>query len=500
MTRAFHNESVSDSVSASGSVHRAVAERRDAGRSAAGFQALQILFGGAVFGVVATLGLGAGAETVSTETAQTAGEAAPADTGTAPAAAPRSTEATSPPSSDSPPSSEASPTTAPPPVEPAPDDGGSAPDESTESGGDSMQSSVVGGGPTTTTLTDEQRAERDRVMANLNLARAADQEIANELRSITSDANQTIEKIEAARQRIEEAEAIREQSSEQLAESGERQIDIEESLRVRAVEGYKSRSVGNTSLLFVQLPVSAALRQDQLLNEANDSTADLLEELRGLVEDRRLASLQAERAAQEAQLAEAQLQAELEAYQEQLSTQLVLKSEAERRIDDWAGELTAYAAEDAGIQNIIGERAEQVDTAINNPTTPSELGFQWPVEEARVTSEYGYRTHPVYGTRRLHAGIDLGAPRGTPISASNDGTAIFVGPRGGYGRTVMIDHGGGITTLYAHMTDYNISEGATVNRGDIVGFVGSTGTATGNHLHFEVRVNGGAVNPRGYLP
>ncbi len=354
---------------------------------------------------------------------------------------------------------------------------------------------------TPTTLSAAARQERARAVANLNLAKAADVEIAASLKAINEEANLTVEKIEAATRRIELAESIAERSQEQLAKSGEKQREIEASLMVKAVEGFKTRTVGEPGALFSESTVNEAIRQNQLLDQASSSTTELLEELRGLLEDRRLANAEAERAETDAKLAEQELQDELATLKEQQSLQLGLKAEAERRIDQWAGELTAYAKEDAAIQTLIGRNAAPapVSTAVNNPTTPSALGFQWPIQ-ARVTSEYGYRIHPIYRSRRLHAGMDLGAGRGTPIAAASDGVVIFAGTQGGYGRTVIVDHGGGVTTLYAHMSEIGSSNGQTVGRGDIVGLVGATGTATGNHLHFEVRVNGGPVNPRNYLP
>ena len=99
----------------------------------------------------------------------------------------------------------------------------------------------------------------------------------------------------------------------------------------------------------------------------------------------------------------------------------------------------------------------------------------------------------------MHTGIDYNASRGDPIAASAAGTVIFVGPFGGYGNTVIIDHGGGYTTLYAHMSSFNVSNGAGVSAGDTVGFVGSTGVSTGPHLHFEIRVNGATTDPAPFL-
>lgn len=368
--------------------------------------------------------------------------------------------------------------------------------------GGATESTDTTSAETTTTLSAEAKQEKARAVANLNLAKAADVEIAAELQAINEKANVTLERIEAATKRIEDAQLIAERSKTELAESDNNQQDIESALMLKAVEGFKSRSVGGPGSLLGEAPVNQTIRQNQLLDEASASTTELLEELRGLLEDRRSANTEAQRAEADAKAAERELQAELEKLKEQQNAQLGLKAEAERRVDQWAAELTAYAREDAGIQKLIGENAAPavVNNAINNPTTPSALGFQWPLEGASVTSEYGYRIHPVYGTRRLHAGIDMGAGRGTPIASSNDGVVIFVGTRGGYGRTVLVDHGNGITTLYAHMSEAGVFDGQAVSRGDILGFVGATGTATGNHLHFEVRVNGGPVNPRNYLP
>ncbi len=438
------------------------AERRDAFRASTSFKARLVSM---VIIAVGFSGIGAIAAQAST--------------------VPEDTTTTAPPATEAP----ATDTTAPPDT--------AAPDTTVASGGTEDTAEA-----TTTTLSAEQQQERDRAVANLNLAKAADVEIAAELQAINEKANQTLERIESAERQIEAAQAIAQRSQTELAASGDRQQEIEASLQLKAVEGFKSRSVGGVGSLLDNTPVNQTLRQNQLLDQASASTTELLEELRGLLEDRRLANAVAVQAEADAKAAEQVLQQQLEALKEQQNAQLGLKAEAERRVDQWAGELTAYALEDAAIQDLIGANATPapVDNAINNPTTPSALGFQWPLSAASVTSEYGYRIHPVYGTRRLHAGIDVGAPRGTPIASSNDGVVIFVGTRGGYGQTVLVDHGGGITTLYAHMSEMGVFEGQNVSRGDIVGFVGATGTATGNHLHFEVRVNGGAVNPRNYLP
>jgi len=124
----------------------------------------------------------------------------------------------------------------------------------------------------------------------------------------------------------------------------------------------------------------------------------------------------------------------------------------------------------------------------------------WPVPSShRVTSPFGPRICPFHG-RELHPGIDIGAPSGSPIVAAGDGTVIYAGGRGSYGNTVMIDHGNGVVTLYAHQLSggIRVRNGQRVEKGQRIGTVGSTGNSTGPHLHFEVRVNGAAKNPRNY--
>jgi murein DD-endopeptidase MepM/ murein hydrolase activator NlpD len=113
----------------------------------------------------------------------------------------------------------------------------------------------------------------------------------------------------------------------------------------------------------------------------------------------------------------------------------------------------------------------------------------------RITSGYGYRHHPILKRRRLHAGIDFGARTGAPIVAAAAGTVISAGYRGGYGYTVLIDHGSGISTLYGHCSRLFVKSGAKVSQGQRIAAVGSTGLSTGPHLHFEIRVNGKPVNP-----
>jgi murein DD-endopeptidase MepM/ murein hydrolase activator NlpD len=149
-------------------------------------------------------------------------------------------------------------------------------------------------------------------------------------------------------------------------------------------------------------------------------------------------------------------------------------------------EADALAAEDARIRGQLAAAQGATDS------TPSASGLIWPVN-GPVTSPFGYR----WG--RLHAGIDIGVPYGTPIHAAAAGTVVLAAWTGGYGNYTCIDHGGGLATCYAHQSSYAVSAGAHVSQGQVIGYVGSTGHSFGAHLHFEVRINGNPVDPLGYL-
>jgi murein DD-endopeptidase MepM/ murein hydrolase activator NlpD len=154
--------------------------------------------------------------------------------------------------------------------------------------------------------------------------------------------------------------------------------------------------------------------------------------------------------------------------------------------EKWLSDIAALQAGSANIAARIRSAGSRSDA------TPSAAGLIWPVQ-GTLTSPYGMR----WG--RMHEGIDIGAPMGTPIYAAAGGTVIYAGWEGGYGNLIVIDHGNGLATAYGHQSQLAASSGQTVGRGQLIGYIGSTGHSTGPHLHFEVRVNGTPVDPLSYL-
>jgi murein DD-endopeptidase MepM/ murein hydrolase activator NlpD len=156
--------------------------------------------------------------------------------------------------------------------------------------------------------------------------------------------------------------------------------------------------------------------------------------------------------------------------------------------------------------NDLMETSKNISTMIQNWEQSGTLGavhgsgrFIWPIH-GEITSPYGWRTHPIFGTQIFHSGIDIAADYGDPIAAADSGTVVYAGWMGGYGNAVMIDHGGGLVTLYGHNTEVLVSEGQAVEKGQTIAHAGSTGYSTGPHCHFEVRLHGETVSPLSYLP
>jgi murein DD-endopeptidase MepM/ murein hydrolase activator NlpD len=164
------------------------------------------------------------------------------------------------------------------------------------------------------------------------------------------------------------------------------------------------------------------------------------------------------------------------------------------RRSTYEAELAAIDAVSSSIAGMLAARQAGQQAA---PAIPGMLRV--PLRGARLTSPFGLRVHPIYGTVRLHAGMDLAAPTGTPVKAAADAVVVSAAAHGGYGLAVVLDHGGALATLYGHLSRLDVQPGDVVHRGDRIGLVGSTGASTGPHLHFEVRVSGTPVDPSPYL-
>ena len=222
-------------------------------------------------------------------------------------------------------------------------------------------------------------------------------------------------------------------------------------------------------------------RQGSLKDQLDDAQNDLRKEQAKAQEAQQVAAAERDRVSQ--LRTEADGQREQVAAAEQNEQQLIEGIRARRA--DFEAQYNAVQAQIAA------------SVSRGNPT-PGNHRFIWPVN-GPIASGFGPRVHPIYGSSRMHTGVDIGASQGTPIKAAGDGVVKMAGWNGGYGNWTLIDHGGGLATGYGHQSRIAVSVGQHVSQGEVIGYVGSTGASTGPHLHWEVRVNGNPVNPLGWV-
>ncbi|MGB3136384.1 MAG: peptidoglycan DD-metalloendopeptidase family protein [Nodosilinea sp.] len=191
------------------------------------------------------------------------------------------------------------------------------------------------------------------------------------------------------------------------------------------------------------------------------------------------------------------LKQQLLSQKQQYEAEASEEKELINRLRDQRGALEAAESQLArDSENIAGLIRQKI--AASTGVVRGTGRFVFPAN-ANISSGFGNRVHPILGYSRFHSGVDFSASYGSTIRAADSGRVIFSGWYGGYGQAVIIDHGGGLSTLYAHASRVFVSEGQTVTQGQAIAAVGSTGFSTGPHLHFEVRQNGNPVNPSAYL-
>lgn len=293
--------------------------------------------------------------------------------------------------------------------------------------------------------------------------------------------------------------------SNEIVEKNKKIAKVEELLKLRLVSIYKYGGVTDFNLLLSSQGAEDALANSYLLGKIAEQDQQLINEL--VSQKERLGKTQKQLKSQKLSL---------ESQGKELKTQTSkLKGAANERNailarvrkdkDLYMAQhnelLSASKKLQATVKKLLSEKRKLA--AKKNPGKPETVYYRggrlaWPVQ-GKITSTFGTRIHPIFKTKITHTGLDISAPKGTPVKAADTGEVLFTGWLSGYGHVVILDHGGNLTTVYAHLSTIECREGAKVNRGGLIGRVGSTGVATGNHLHFETRVNGNAVNPMRYL-
>ena len=352
---------------------------------------------------------------------------------------------------------------------------------------------------------------KDKLSSLTDKKKQAKQELAA-LQSRKSSILEEIGKLDAA---IEAAEAELEVQEEliaqldglivikeaELAESQRKEAEQYDKLKDRVRFMHENGSMSYLSILLSSDDFSDFLSRYEIVSQISKYDKKLFEELKALKEQiaEQKASLEADRADA------VKVKASMEANKQELEATYNDRNAQMKQIEAAEGDAKAQYLEIEAEEDRLSEEIKKaVNELAKSQASATYVGgsFMWPLPAANnvVTCKYGMRTHPITGVYKLHTGVDLRASSGTKIYAANSGTVTTAAYSTAYGYYVVINHGGGVATLYAHMSKMAVSRGQKVSQGAVIGYVGSTGYSTGPHLHFEIIKNGNYVDPISQYP
>jgi murein DD-endopeptidase MepM/ murein hydrolase activator NlpD len=356
-----------------------------------------------------------------------------------------------------------------------------------------------------TAVAQDLESERAAKQAELEEVKARGDVLSSEISEYSDQISQLQGEVAVLRAReVEVEQQLRETIARLEAEKAnlaklrdklDRSLDI---LADRLVDIYKSDQPDALTVILDSDGFDDLVSRYDYLTRIQDQDASIVARVRFLRDEsretvERIRVAKREIAAKEAELERTReqleaRQAELDAVRDQKAAAL---DQVEATAERLEGDISDLSEQ---IEEQLAEAQASTSTTDPLPAGPIQggsSGMIWPVN-GPVTSPFGMR----WG--RLHAGIDIAVPAGTPIRAAKSGSIVLAAPTSGYGNYTCIDHGGGLSTCYAHQSSYAITSGS-VSQGDVIGYVGCTGSCYGDHLHFEVRINGAPVDPMGYL-
>jgi murein DD-endopeptidase MepM/ murein hydrolase activator NlpD len=341
---------------------------------------------------------------------------------------------------------------------------------------------------------EKNRQENKKLYQRINELKGRKKQIGDSLQDLDGRMETKQGDVDKISKQLSEAEA-RQQQMEKDRETARLQLSgYQQVLGKRARQVYMQGDLSYVDLLFASTSVEdfvdrvffiqAILEQDTALIDNTRKTRDQLTELLAAV-DQQIASIEE---------IKSKLDTEMHALEE-------IKRDKRLDLDAIENDEKLYLREIRENEEENKRIAAQIRSIQRSGSGYKGVwkgSFTKPVP-GPITSPFGYRNHPIFKTRRMHTGVDIGAPEGTAVHPGAVGKVIQTGWMGGYGNAIIVDHGGGRTTLYGHLSKIRCSVGDEVTLKSIIGEVGSTGNSTGNHLHFEVRINGDPVDPLGSI-
>lgn len=318
-----------------------------------------------------------------------------------------------------------------------------------------------------------------------------------QLHKLEQDMEAVQDDLSSLEKQLENAEKQVARTSQELEQTEEELNQRMEVFSQRVKEVYLNGQVSYLEVAFQATSVSDFLTRFDLLEKLVEQDVEMLDEIEA--KKKEVETKKAKLESQRNHIAE--IKKSTEQQEKILATKQEEKKQYIDQVEEDKEEVARALDEMERISEELAQKIKKIQQErMKNSQNTFSGQFAWPLPGySRITSEFGYRIHPILKTERIHTGIDIAAPTGTSIKAADDGTVIFAGWLGAFGNAVVVDHGSGISSMYAHQSKILVSENQDVKRGDAIGQVGSTGWSTGPHLHFEVRKDGDPVNPWNYL-
>jgi murein DD-endopeptidase MepM/ murein hydrolase activator NlpD len=356
---------------------------------------------------------------------------------------------------------------------------------------------------------DEVAGDEAEVVADLRVTQRRKADEQAQLTVIEQNVQSAMAELDAAQAKLDAASAVAQEADHEVDVVTDRLEDARATLRDQAVSSFMRYGSGAEQLDVVlrAKDINELHNAVAFVDTLAERQARIVNQFASVTDDANQAQATAESARADAVSQRNDVQAKTDALQAQRDQQAQATAAAAEENAHEQSLLASLQTRRAEYERKLKEQQDESDAIASllrrrgskGPHISGHGSLSSPVRTPQITSTFGYRIHPIYGDRRLHAGIDFRAPTGTPLLAAAGGEVVFAGWKSGYGNTTIIDHGGGVATLYAHQSNIGVSVGQDVKRGAVIGYSGATGNVTGPHLHFEVRVNGTPVDPLGYL-
>lgn len=334
----------------------------------------------------------------------------------------------------------------------------------------------------------------------INLLTAQDAEVQKVVATIEAAVSSQQARVEDGRRRLADAQAQLVARESDLAQARTQLDDASAKVSQVLVERYVGEAADAPLIVFRAVDAEDALRKEAALEFIHGSQRDAVSGFRAARVERDRAVDAATGALAETERLRTALDAELAELEGRLASQVDARRELQNRLGSWRSQQDQLAKDEAELTALIQKRQLEVLKVADAAAAAQSLrGFIKPAAGA-YGSGFGMRAHPIFREVRPHNGVDIDAKAGSAVWATREGRTLYSGAMTGYGNVIILDHGNGVSTLYAHLSKILVNQGDTVKKGEVIGLVGATGWATGPHLHFEVRVGGTPKDPLLFLP